>query len=448
MLTAMKKTTQSFVVNISALLLLLSHSIVQAEDLREIYKLALEFDPTIRAAVAARDGAYETVKDSRGSFLPQVDFNGSYTESTTENENVNVTEFDGSTTRYGVSLTQTIYQKNLIAVHQQNKNFVQQADADFKTAEQELIVRVATQYFRVLGALDNLDFSKAEMESNERQLEQIKQRFDVGLVAITDVHEAQARYDLSRSQFISAENILDNEAEALRRITGRYHKHLAPLQKQTPLDPPEPNDIEHWTKLALDQNPTLVATKFFVEQAQDQVDIQRSGHYPQLDLTAGYSKSDSDNSISGSFTNGESETTTVQVRFYMNLFAGGSISSRVRQAQQNLTRAMEILEESGRATQENVRSAFLGVKSAISQVSALKQAVISSQSRLKATEAGFDVGTRTTVDVLNARSELFDSERLYARARYDYILQNLRLKQAAGMLSPQDVASTNTLLQQ
>lgn len=443
----MKKTTKSFFFNIGAALLLCSHTIVHAEDLQEIYRLALEHDPTIRAAVATRDSAYETIKDSRGSFFPQIDLNGSYTESQTENENVNVTEFDGSTTRYGVSLTQTIYQKNLIATHQQNKNFVRQADADYQTAEQELIIRVATQYFRVLGALDNLDFSKAEMESNERQLEQIKQRFDVGLVAITDVHEAQARYDLSRSQFIEAENILDNEAEALRRITGRYHKHLAPLQKETPLDPPDPNDIEHWTRVALEQNPTLVATKFFVEQAQDQVDIQRSGHYPQLDLTAGYSKSDSDNSISGSFTNGESETTSVGVRLYMNLFAGGSISARVRQSQQNLTRAMENLEEAGRATQENVRSAFLGVKSAISQVQALKQAVISSQSRLKATEAGFDVGTRTTVDVLNARSELYDSERLYARSRYDYILQTLRLKQAAGMLNTQDVSDANSLLQ-
>ncbi|WP_455223476.1 TolC family outer membrane protein [Kaarinaea lacus] len=441
------KTTKSFILSTGAALLLCTHSIVQAEDLSEIYKLALEYDPTIRAAVATRDAAYETVKVSRGYLLPQVDLSASYSESTTDNKDVSLTDFDGSTTRYGVNLTQTIYQKNLLASHQQNKNYVQQADADYKTAEQALIIRVATQYFRVLGALDNLDFSKAEMESNERQLEQIKQRFDVGLVAITDVHEAQARYDLSRSQFIAAENLLDNEAEALRRITGRYHKHLAPLQKETPLDPPEPNDIEHWTKLALEQNPTLVATKFFVEQQQDQVDIQRSGHYPQLDLTAGYSKADNDNSIAGSITSGESETTSVGIRFSMNLFAGGAISAGVRQAQQNLTRAMENLEEAGRATQENVRSAFLGVKSAISQVQALKQAVISSQSRLKATEAGFDVGTRTTVDVLNARSELFDSERLYARSRYDYILQNLRLKQAAGMLGTEDVSTANSLLQ-
>ncbi len=444
----MKKTTQSFVLYIGAALLLCGHSIVYAEDLQEIYKLALEHDPTIRAAVATRDSAYESVKISRGAFMPQINLSADYTDSsgtsniTTPTPPNNFTgriDSDNSTYGYGVSLSQMIYQKADIEIHRLNKNFVQQSDADFKTAEQDLIIRVATQYFRVLGALDNLDFSKAEMESNERQLEQIKQRFDVGLVAITDVHEAQARYDLSRSQFIAAENLLDNEAEALRRITGRYHKHLAPLQEQTPLDPPEPNDIEHWTRLALEQNPTLVSTKFFVEQAQDQIGIQRASHYPSLDFVARYGYSEDDF--------GDYDSSSIGVRFNMNLFAGGAISASVRQAQQNLTRAMEILEESGRATQENVRSAFLGVKSAISQVTALKQAVVSSQSRLKATEAGFDVGTRTTVDVLNARSELYDSERLYARARYDYILQTLRLKQAAGMLNTQDVADANSLLQ-
>ena len=319
------KTTKSFFFAVVALLL--SHSLVQAEDLQEIYKLALENDPTIRAAVAARDGSYETVKVSRGAFMPQINLSADYAESSSVSNITKPTpptnftgriDSDSSTVGYGVSLSQMIYQKSDIEVHRQNKNFVQQSEADFKTAEQELIIRVATQYFRVLAALDNLDFSKAEMESNERQLEQIKQRFDVGLVAITDVHEAQARYDLSRSQFISAENILDNEAEALRRITGRYHKHLAPLQEKTPLDPPDPNDIEHWTKVALEQNPTLIATKFFVEQAQDQVGIQRASHYPSLDLVARYGYSEDDF--------GDYDSSSVGVRFNMNLFAGGAVS--------------------------------------------------------------------------------------------------------------------------
>ncbi|WP_455208840.1 TolC family outer membrane protein [Kaarinaea lacus] len=433
------KTSSSITTSIViAWLFLAVQPLAHAEDLQAIFDLAVENDPTIRAAVATRDSAYESVNISRGAFLPQINLNAGYSD--TSYDNAPPLSGDGSATSYSVNLRQPIYEYQNNAVHRQNKNFVKQADADYKIAEQELIIRVSTQYFRVLGALDNLDFSKAEMESNERQLEQIKQRFDVGLVAITDVHEAQARFDLSRSQFISAENILDNEAEALRRITGRYHKHVSPLMKETPLDPPEPNDIEHWTNLALQQNPALVSTQFFVEQAQDQVDIQRSAHHPSLDLTANYNHSDTDNL-------GKYDSTTVGVNFSMNLFAGGSISASVRQAQQNLTRAMQNLEEAGRATQESVRRAFLGVKSAISQVIALKQAVVSSQSRLKATEAGFDVGTRTTVEVLNARSELFDSERLYARARYDYILQYMALKQAAGMLEVKDIAAANSLLQ-
>ncbi|MCI0507268.1 MAG: TolC family outer membrane protein [Gammaproteobacteria bacterium] len=431
-------TSISVISIVSAWLILACPPIAHAEDLQAIFELALQNDPTIRAAVATRDSAYESVKISRGAFLPQINLRAGYSD--TDYDNAPALSSAGGTTSYSAILSQSIYDYRNHASHSQNKNFVQQSDADFKLAQQNLIIRVSTQYFRVLGTLDNLDFSKAEMESNERQLEQIKQRFDVGLVAITDVHEAQARYDLSRSQFIEAENILDNEVEALRRITGRYHKHLSPLQKETPLDPPDPNDIEYWTNLALQQNPSLVSTRFFVEQAQDAVDIQRSGHHPTLDLSASYNHSDND-------TAGEYDSTTVGVNFNMNFYAGGSISAGVRQAQQNLTRALENLEESSRATQESVRSAFLGVKSAISQVSALKQAVISSQSRLKATEAGFDVGTRTTVDVLNARSELFDSERLYARARYDYILQNMALKQAAGMLDTPDIATVNNLLQ-
>jgi len=441
------KKSNSLILKSCAALLLCSHSIAQAEDLTEVYKLALENDPIYKAAIATRDAAYQSVKISRGSLLPQIGLTASYREANTDNTTNPINNFDGSNTQYGVNLTQTIYQKNLFATYQQDKKFVKQADADFQTAEQELIVRVATQYFRVLGALDNLAFSKSETQANERQLEQIKQRFDVGLVAITDVHEAQARYDLSRSGLIAAENILNNEKEALRRITGRYYEYIAPLQEETPLNPPEPNDIEHWTKVALEQNPTLIATKYYVEQAQDQVEIQRSGHYPQLELVANYNNFDSDNSAAGSIDTGVTESTSVGVQFSMNLFAGGSISAGVKQAQQYLTRAMQNLEEAGRVTQENVRSAFLGVQSSISQVVALKQAVVSAQSRLKATEAGFDVGTRTTVDVFNARRELFDSERLFMRARYDYILQYMALERAAGMLEATDVDAANKLLQ-
>jgi outer membrane protein len=225
----------------------------------------------------------------------------------------------------------------------------------------------------------------------------------------------------------------------LRAITGEYHHSLSTLQENTPLQSPEPNDIEEWTKLALEQNLNLVSTRYFVQQSRDVVDLQRSGNKPTLYFNTSYSHNDSDSQTT--------DTTTYGVQFAMNLFNGGTTSANIQQAQYNLTRAMENLEKARRTTQQSVRSAYLGVLSAISQVKALQQAVVSSESRLKASEAGFEVGTRTTVDVLDARRELFNSQRQYARSRYDYILQLLKLRQAAGTLSTEDLNRVNNWLQ-
>jgi outer membrane protein len=432
----MQNKNLTLLVSMLLALLLLSNA-VYAENLIDIYDLAKKNDPTFQAAVATQNAAHETVKQSRGEFLPNVGLRAGYSDTAGDSQPFSSTS---ATTSYSVTLSQPLYNSNIAANHSLNKNFVKQSDADFKSAEQSLIVRVANQYFSVLGAQDNLEFSKAEKNANERQLEQTKQRFEVGLVAITDVHEAQARYDLSVSQLISAENLLNNEVEALRAITGEYHNSLSALQDDTPLQSPEPNDIEKWTKLALEQNQDLISTRYFVEQSRDAVDIQRAGNKPTLDFTTTYSHSDNDDY-------GTIDTTSYGVQFNMNLFAGGTISANIQQAQYNLTRAMENLEKARRTTQQTVRSAYLGVLSAISQVKALRQAVISSESRLKASEAGFEVGTRTTVDVLDARRELFNSQREYARSRYDYILQLLKLRQAAGTLSAEDLNRVNNWLQ-
>ncbi|MGD8639050.1 MAG: TolC family protein, partial [Gammaproteobacteria bacterium] len=230
-----------------------------AENLIQIYDLAKQNDPAFKAAVASKNAAYETIKQTRGEYLPSVDLSASYTDTTGDDP---LFSSSGATNSYSVTLTQPLYNSNISSRHSQNKAFVQQADADFQAAEQDLIVRVARQYFRVLGAQDNLEFSKAEKNANERQLEQTKQRFEVGLVAITDVHEAQARFDLSVSQLISAENLLNNEIEALRAITGEYHESLSTLQENMPLQSPEPTDIEAWTKLALEQNLNLISTQY------------------------------------------------------------------------------------------------------------------------------------------------------------------------------------------
>jgi len=434
---------------ITAPLFLISSLSVHAEDLRDIYKLALENDPVFKAAQASRDSAYQTVKISRGDFLPRINLSADYEDSSGDSKIPGVpsasTSSDYKSKGYSASLSQPLYNSNIYNNHSINENLVNQADADYQSAQQDLIIRVATQYFRVLGAQDNLEFSQAELHANSRQLEQTKQRFEVGLVAITDVHEAQARYDLSVSQKIAAENLLNNENEALRAITGQYHQNLSQLKDNMPLEPPEPNDIEHWTKLALDQNSQLHASQFQVEQARDSVDLQRAGYKPSLDFNASRSHYDTD--VSGVSGNTISNNTTYSINLSMNLFAGGSTNARVQQAQYNLVKAIEVLEQTQRNTQLNARNSFLGVLSAISQVKALKQLVVSSNSRLKASEAGFDVGTRTTVDVLDARQDLFNSQRQYARARYDYLLEKLRLKEACGTLEDKDLEQINSVLQ-
>lgn len=419
----------------TASMLLLLVSTANAEDLSQIYELAKQNDPQYKSAKAQLESAYESVKITRGNFMPDLGLTASYTENDTDN----VVSPDGGTTYYSINLTQPIYRSENNASHSQNKNYVLQAEADYATAEQDLIVRVSTQYFAVLGAQDNYEFAQAELKANSRQLEQTKQRFEVGLVAITDVHEAQARYDLSVANNIEAENTLNNEIEAMRAITGKYINNFTSLKTETPLTPPEPDDIEHWTKQALEKNQFLQSSQHFVEQSRDSVDIQKAAHKPRLDFTASSSRSDSDN---GTFDN-----TSMGLQLTMNIFNGGSTSARVRQAEHTLTQAVETLEKARRETQRNARNSFLGVQAAVSQVKALKQAVISSQSRLKASEAGYDVGTRTTVDVLDARRELFDSQRRYSRARYDYILKKLSLEQTVGDLNIEDVNNINSWLQ-
>ncbi|NOZ55125.1 MAG: TolC family outer membrane protein [Gammaproteobacteria bacterium] len=415
-----------------------------AKTLMEIYNLALENDPSFKSAISTRNSATESVNISRGNFLPNIGVNASYSDNNGTtiffNPDTNTTSTFNSEaiTRYSVTLTQPIYRRGNYATHARNKHFAKQAETDFSAAKQNLIIRVAEQYFDVLSARDTLEFNRAEKNAISRQLEQTKQRFDVGLVAITDVHEAQARYDLSVAQRIEAENDVNNRLEALRALTGEYHELLSPLVDQTPLPPPEPDSIEAWTKTALEQNPSLTAAQYLVEQLRDSVDAARANYHPTLDFSTTYSDSDATNAT---------DSTSYRLDFSLNLFAGGTTKALVRQALHDLNQAQESLEKQRRTTQQDVRSAYLRAQADISLVKALKQAVVSSESRLKASEAGFEVGTRTTVDVLNARQDLFRAQKDYSLTRYRYILDMLRLKQAAGLLSVQDLEKINGWLE-
>ncbi|MGH8581179.1 MAG: TolC family outer membrane protein, partial [Gammaproteobacteria bacterium] len=304
---------------------------------------------------------------------------------------------------------------------------------------QDLMIRVAERYIAVLAAEDNLVFSRAETAALKRQLEQSNERFEVGLIAITDVQEAQAGYDLARADEIQARNGLDNALEALREITSAYHSDLAGLRDQMPLVRPDPPEIDSWARRARSQNLRLSAAKIAMELAKAEIRRESSGHLPTLDLVGTYGEDDR----GGRFGQTSIDATTIGVQVSVPLFEGGQVNSRTREAVYRYQEAAERLEQQRRAVERQSRDAFLGVLTGISRVQALKQALSSSETATKATQAGYSVGTRTAVDVVNSERDLLRARRDYSQTRYDYMLNGLRLKHAAGTLSPEELAVVN-----
>jgi outer membrane protein len=419
------------------LMLALVSAAAHSESLMSVYNLAATNDPTIQRAEANHAAALEALPQSRANFLPSIDLSADQTEI---DQDVTQVAFGAtgrrsfSNTSYSLNLNLPLYRRGNYVAQRLAQHTVSRADADYAAAQQDLLLRVAEAYFEILARRDDLEFARAEKLAIQRQLEQTRQRFDVGLVAITDVHESQARYDLTVAEEILASNQLDNRIEALRTLTGTYHGKLEKLNDNFTLVRPEPEDIEQWTRTALEQNPALLAAQAALNEARENVAQQRSGHYPTLDLTASRSYNDR----GGVFPN-TTDTSAVGVIFNLPIYAGGRTSSQTRQAKQLFEASRQTLEEQRRNTQRNVRNAYLGVLSGISRVNALKQAQVSNQSALRAAEAGYDVGTRTTVDVLLARRNLLSAQRNYAQSRYGYILDTLRLKQAAGSLGADSI---------
>lgn len=416
----------------------------QAIDLTGVYRLAEQQDPEIAQAAAARDAAIEAKPQSRALLLPTATVNASMAKNQQEVLSSSgitpVGKSNYDTTGYGLTVNQPLFHYDSIKRLSQANKILARAEADYGAAQQALILRVAENYLEALAAKDNLAFAQAEKNATERQLEQTRQRFEVGLVAITDVHEAQAAYDLVTAQEIDAENLLSSRFEALREITGEYHDTLALLSEDLPLNSPQPEDIGLWQQRALQQNLPLLSARLQAEATQDEIAINRAGHYPTLDLSASYDYNDSEG---GAFGGREIEDTQVLARLTIPLYQGGAVNSQTREAIARYTQAKEILEQQQRATLRQARDGYRNVIAAIRRVTALQQAVISAESALTATEAGLEVGTRTTVDVLNVRRNLFRAQRDMARSRYEYILQTLRLKQASGQLNTQDIIEFN-----
>jgi len=415
------------------------------QDLVDIYNLSVQSDPILMAQAASLLATSELEDQADAAFLPQVDMVANNSKVWTDSSSQ---RFGGSSEYndhgYTLSLVQPIYRRNNFVQSRQATIAIEGATADYQFVEQDLIVRVAERYFAVLGAEDDLSFALAELEAIEKQLEQAEQRFEVGLATIIDVTEARAAYDLATAAVIEAENLLANAREALRETAGQYPSELAELKEETPLVKPEPENIDEWSEQAIVMNPVLLSANSNVGLAKENIEFERSGHYPTLDLVAqkGYT-SQSDSNLSGS---NKTHQKILGLQINIPIYAGGVVNSRTREASFRLDEAMQNEEEQRRAIMRQTRAAYNSVMSGVSRVNALQQAVYSNKKALESTEAGFDVGTRTTVDVLNARRELFSALRDYSRSRYEYVVNTLRLKQAAGIVSVNDIEQINQWL--
>lgn len=443
-----KRTLKHALTPVAATLTILLSAPSQAENLLDVYRAALQNDPTFLASEARANAAKEGIAIARSSLLPQISATASKSkiDDTTETTPTSINDGDTETDRDAVSLRldQQIYHHDTWIGLSQAKKRAEQAELGFKGELQSLVVRASEAYFNVLSAQDGVQLAQSELESIGKQLEQTKQRFNVGLIAITDVHEAQARYDQAQANMISAQNTLDNANESLRQITGSYYQSISRLKTDLPLSSPTPASADDWVKVAQENNLSLIAQRIGVEVAREEVKRQRAGHYPTLDLSATFSDSDSeiDSTIDRS-----TETTNVGITLSVPIFSGFRTSASTDQASANYVVASQDMEKQHRQTVRDARSAYLGLQAAISSVKALTQAEISAQSALEATQAGFEVGTRTIVDVLQATSNLYQAKRNLWRARYDYALNVLRLKAAAGTLVEDDLVKVNSWLQ-
>ena len=421
--------------------------VIAAENLVDVFQSALVNDPQLLAEAAAQRAVGELDSQATARFLPQLSLsanNGKVKRQSSAQAFGGDREYNNH--GYTLSLTQPLYRQENYIQSNQADIAIEQAAASYQIAEQALILRVAERYFDFLSRQDEVKFSESEKEANAKQLEQVQQRFDLGLATITDLSESQAGYDLANADVITAENELANSRERLLETSGLYLEGLIPLASETPLVRPVPEESEEWIAVALVQNPNLRVIQKSKEDAQQVIALEKSGHYPSLDIVGEKNyTSQSDSSFGGS---SKVHQESVSIRFNLPIFEGGGVSSRVRQASHRLDEAMQNEEAQRRAVVRQGREAYNGVMSGISRVKALKQALVSGQKALESTEAGYEVGTRTTVDVLNVRRDLFRAKRDYANARYEYILSSLRLKQAAGTLNQNDLAQINTWLEE
>lgn len=420
-----------------------------ASDLLETYRAAQANDAVFAAARAVRQAGQEKLPQGRALLLPNISLsaNSTFNDQTTQFKGAFIVP--GGNSRYnshgyGVNLVQPLFRQQNWVAYTEAELQVAQTEAQFKIAEQDLILRVAQAYFDVLIAQDSVQLSEAQKKAISEQLEQAKRNFDVGTATITDTLEAQARYDLTSSQEIAARNNLEIKRRTLQQLINATPQDLKPLGKDFKLEALQPDDMEKWVDAAQLNSLQLAIAQAAAEVAEKEVARNRGGHYPTVDLVANYSQNNANGGMFGVGTDTRSKSIGVQLN--LPLYQGGAVNSKWREAEANRERAKQELENARRDVALQTRQAYLGVMNGIAQVKALQQALTSSESVLEATKLGQDVGVRTNLDVLNAQQQLYATRRDLYQAEYNYLISQLRLKAAVGVLSEEGIAQVNLSL--
>ena len=419
-----------------------------ALGLVDILQLARKNDPAIHTALMKKQGVEEHHTQALARLLPNLsasaDLSHTFQDIRSSDNTVfavGKTDYNGS--EYGLNLTQPIFHWENIVAYKQADFEVLRAETEYRIAVQDLVLRVAELYMKALAAQDQLTFSKAEQTAVDKHYELASTEFKKGLIPITDMHDAEARKASVSARVIEAENRYDDALQALEELTGQPVDNLAPLHSQLTLKNPDPANADAWVQAAVKNNPAIMLSKYTVDIADKEIDRQHAGHLPTLDLVGSFNNEDTDGTLYGGGSNIDS--TKVMLKLTVPLYQGGMVHSKVAEAEYLHRAAQQDLIRQTRSVERQTRSAFLGVKTALNRVKALKQAVSSNQSALQAKQEGFISGLYTSLAVLDAERDLHLAKQEYARARYEYLLNNLKLKKATDTLSGKDLQQIATL---
>lgn len=433
-------------------------NIAAATDLLDVFRQAQQSDPTYQQAKAEYLSAKATLGQARAAFLPNLSLTGSFSRQnshtvttdgfptfSTSEPTANDTKAKSNVTEGTLTLEQNLFDWAAFKTYAKTALAVKQAASQYAAAEQDLILRTADAYFAVLTAQDVLRYTASQKRQLYRNLEVTRQRYHVGLDAITSVYDAQAKYDATKANYIAKENDLAVKKEALRQITGQLYPALKPMRTIMPLVRPVPANIDSWTATAVEQNATLMAARFGAQSALQNVKVQFAGHLPTLAVQGSYDDTSSANKFSAGGTS-DTKSSSVGLNLTVPIFSGGNVTYQTRQAEYDYQAAVAQMDAAHRQTIASTRQSYLGVLAEISQIRADRQAIKSARSSLASNEAAYKVGTRTILDVLTAQSTLYDAETTYAQDRFQYVINYLTLKQSAGTLNEKDVVQVNSWL--